>query len=179
MRFGVRHLLESERRLEAAALLTDLCFLEAKAGAGLVFDLADDLASTAHEVLPEESHRDLFRLPDQASVGSKAALSERPTGRLFQLLDQAVRADAQFLSRHPECLFQCLWNRGWWYDSPDAAGHYEAPRGGWPEDGPPWHRRGPKLHTLLERWRLEKERRTPGVVWLRSLRPPGDAAGHP
>jgi WD40 repeat protein len=32
--------------------------------------------------------------------------------------------------------------------------------------------KGPALHRLLERWRGEKEARTPGFVWLPSLRPP-------
>src|SRR5439155_162204 len=36
----------------------------------------------------------------------------------------------------------------------------------------PWEREGLKLSVLLQGWRAEKERARPGLVWLRSLRPP-------
>jgi WD40 repeat protein len=88
------------------------------------------------------------------------------------LLEQALRTDIHFLERHPKTLFQCLWNRCWWYDSPAVARQYDPPPGGWPPEGPPWERPGPKLHQLLESWRAEKEARVPGFLWLRSLRPP-------
>src|SRR5947209_266688 len=42
----------------------------------------------------------------------------------------------------------------------------------WPPEGTPWERSGPKLYTLLERWRQAKEEQTPGVLWVRSRRPP-------
>src|SRR5436309_654503 len=83
-----------------------------------------------------------------------------------------VLNQAHFLARHPTTLFQCAWNRGWWHDCPEAARHYEPPPGGWPPEGPPWGRSGPKLHALLERWRRVKEEQTPGFLWVRSLRPP-------
>ena len=51
----------------------------------------------------------------------------RPTCKLVKLLEQAIRYDIQFVSRHPTTLFQCVWNSGWWYDCPEAAKFYEPP----------------------------------------------------
>jgi WD40 repeat protein len=149
LRYGPRTLVEAKRWDSVWRLLTDLPFLEAKTEAGLVFDLAGDLG---HAVtgLPVDHH-------------------ER---RLLRLIEEALRTDIHFLARHPSCLFQCLWNRCWWYDCPQAARQYDPPERGWPPEGPPWARPGPKLSQLLESWRRTKEGAVPGFVWLRSLRPP-------
>jgi WD40 repeat protein len=109
------------------AVLTDPALLEAKAAAGLAFALVEDFAAALAALPPE-----------------------RPGRRLVELLGRAVRRDAAFLARHPEALFQCLWNVGWWHD---RGGHGE-------------------LSALLETWRREKERHDPGFAWARSLRPP-------
>ncbi len=109
---------------------TDLQTLEAKAEGGMVFDLAADLTA-AHRALP----------------------SGRPWSRNMRLLDQTLRSDLHFIARHPTTLFQCLWNLCWWYDSPQAANHYDPPEGGWGPQGRPWERPEPRLCTLLERWR--------------------------
>ncbi len=112
---------------EAAALLLDLQYVEAKAEAGLVFDLAGDFTQTLQAVPPQYPQR-----------------------RLLNLLEEAVRRDLHFLNRHPEALFQCLWNSGWWYDCPEAARHYLPPADGTGSGPPPWHHPGPKLSVLLE-----------------------------
>jgi WD40 repeat protein len=152
-RYGVRHrpghLLAAGRAGEAADLLLGLPFLEAKAQAGLVFGLAGDLTAVA-AALPEAD----------------------PRRRLLRLLEEALRTDVHFIDRHPASLFACLWNRAWWYDCPEAAEHYDPPPAGWPPEGPPWARPGPKLYELLEAWRRERQRRAPGACWVRSLRPP-------
>jgi WD40 repeat protein/serine/threonine protein kinase len=141
LRHRLGHLLAAGQVGEAAGLLTDLAFLEAKAEAGLVFELAADFGLAA------------------------AGLRGHPSGHLLRLVEEALRRDLHFLGRHPGCLFQCLWNNGWWHDCPQAAIHYE-------EGQAPGAAQGVGLHRLLERWRQEKERRQPGFVWLRSLRPP-------
>jgi WD40 repeat protein len=152
-RYGLRHrighLLAADHADHAAALLTEPRFPEAKAEAGLVFELADDYATAAAALSPGD-----------------------PRARLLLLLEEALRREIHFLSRHPSAVFQCLWNLGWWYDSSEAAGQYDAPEGGWPLEGPPWQRTGPRLCALLESWRAAKETAQPGFVWLRSLRPP-------
>jgi WD40 repeat protein len=147
------HLLDAGRGEELVELLLDLRWLEAKAPAGLVFDLAEDFSEALRR------------------VGSN-----HPRRRLLALVEEAIRADIHFIARHageyPQALFQCLWNTGWWYDCPEAARYYEAPQGGWAEP-PPWKQRGPqKLHSVLEEWRRAKEAATPGFPWLRAHRPP-------
>src|SRR5262249_53348770 len=81
-----------------------------------------------------------------------------------------LRFDTHFIARHPTTLFQCLWNTAWWYDCPEAERYYT-----WDGDAgnpPPWHRPGPKLSERLEGWRPAKEAAAPGLVWVRSWRPP-------
>jgi WD40 repeat protein len=148
LRFGPRSLVETRRWDELEAVLTDLPFLEAKAAAGLAFDLLDDFA-----------------------LALRHLHAGRPAGRILALLDEALRRDLHFIVRYPATLFQCLWNSGWWYDSPQAEAYYDPPEGGWPAEGPPWERR-PRLAPLLESWRRAREERTPGPPWLCSLRPP-------
>jgi WD40 repeat protein len=134
------------------SLLTDLPFLEAKTAAGMVFDLADDFSALA------------------------AALPDGRDRRRLELLEEVLRRDIHFVDQHhkdyPQGLFQCLWNSCWWYDCPDAAKHYVEGRA--PGEGA-----GLGLCELLEAWRAEKERTTPGFVWLRSLRPPASHLGTP
>ena len=139
----------SEAWDHAVDLLTEGRFLEAKAEAGMVFDLIEDFAELL-AVLPGDAPR-------------------RP---VVALLEEVIRRDAQFIARHPTTLFQCLWNTGWWYDCPEAASHYLPSTLGQPQ---PWDQQGPKLHALLERWRAAKESDTPGFLWARSLRPPSMA----
>jgi WD40 repeat protein len=123
-----------------AGLLGDWAFLEAKAEAGLLGELVLDFADT------------LERLP--------AAHPRRP---LLRLLEEALRVDLAFLTRHPSCLFQCLWNRGWWYDAAAAGG--------------PGPRPAPGLSALLEAWRAGKERTAPPCRWVRALQPPDQLLG--
>lgn len=123
--------------------LTDLEFLEAKVEQGMVFEVAMDFA-TANAALPRDRH----------------------WAWNLRLLERALRADLSFIARHPETLFQSIWNRAWWYDCPRwAANDGDQSQEACP---PP----GPKLSELLERWRTGKEARQPGLVWLRSLLPP-------
>jgi hypothetical protein len=156
LRHHVDHLLAAGRSEEAAALLLDLPSLEARAEAGLVFDLPGHFAAVA-AALPED----------------------HPRRRLLTLLEAALRTDVHFLDRHPSALFQYLWNRCWWYDCPQAAAFSDAPPGGWPPEGPPWQCPGPKLFELLQSWRESKEQAAPGFVWVRSLRPTGVQLGSP
>jgi len=148
------HLAAAGEAEELAGIAMDLRWLEAKAEGGLVFDIPFDL----------EAARDAVPLDD-------------PRGRLLRLIAQAVRTDLQFIAGDPTTLFQCLWNRCWWYDCNEAANHYDPPEGGWGTQGPPWERDEPRLCTLVERWREEKEQREPGFVWMLSLRPPPTALG--
>lgn len=98
----IHHLLGAGKAEAAAALLLDRAFLEAKTG-----------AQRAHQ-LPSELSR----------VG--AALPVRDERRVaVELIGQAIRHDLRTIQQHPSALFQCLWNRLWWHDAPEAAHHYE------------------------------------------------------
>jgi len=146
------HLVGAGHGSEFADLLHELPWLEAKNAAGLLFDLPHDFRA-AISALPKQDDR----------------------RRILKLLDKALRRDLHFIARHredyPQGLFQCLWNYGWWYDSPQAAEHYRKPEGGW-QQPPPWEQPRLKLFPLLESWRKGKEGSTASVPWLRALRPP-------
>jgi WD40 repeat protein len=140
------HLTCAGRWDDLERLLCDLFYLEAKAQAGRVFELVQDF------------------------YGAVAAMPrEHPKHRILELLEDAIRRDLQFLTRHPHSLFQCLWNRCWWYDCPAAEKYYEEA----PVDPalPPWKRPGSKLYSLLEEWRGAKETADLRFCWLRALRP--------
>ena len=143
------HLIGAERWDDLYHVLTDFLYLETRALAGCIFDLAGDFN----------------RAISAMSVNC-------PYARVFRLLEQAIRADIHFISHHPEALFQCVWNNGWWYDCPQASAHYQEPDDGWPAYAPPWQHPGPKLHELIECWRKAKEETSPNSPWLRCLRPP-------
>jgi WD40 repeat protein len=68
----------------------------------------------------------------------------------LSLIERALRRDVHFIApntqAYPQVLFQCLWNTCWWEKSP-------------------------ALTSLMESWRKQKEQRTPGFAWLRSMRP--------
>ena len=139
---------------DTLGILTDLSWLEAKVGAGQVFDLIEDF-STAIETIDQDHHR----------------------RRTIELLEEAVRRDVYFIHRHredyPQALFQCLWNTAWWYDCPAAAVHYVEPEGGWTAWNAPWRQPDEaKLYPLLERWRKVREQSVGHFPWLRSHRPP-------
>jgi WD40 repeat protein len=145
------HFIAAGRVRELADLLHDLRWLEAKNQAGLAFDLCQEFVQT------------VASLPEDDGVRRRLAL-----------LGVAVRRDVHFMDRHartyPQGLFQCLWNSCWWHDCPQTAAHYE-------EGQVPGPDAGVGLYRLLESWRAEKERQTPGFVWLRSLRPPSTHLG--
>ena len=103
------------------------------------------------------------------------AVADLPAGkqrRIFGQIDRALGMDAWFLARYPDALFQCLWYRLWWLDSPRAAEFYKVPAESGPEHRPPWEHSDAPLHGLLESWLADKKRREPDFVWLRPLHPP-------
>ncbi len=152
------HLIAAGRAGELVDLLHELRWLEAKNEAALTFDLTADFRDALGAIPADDSRRKILRL-----------------------LDEALRRDIHFIARHatdyPQALFQCLWNTAWWYDTPEAAQHYEPPPGGSPTEGPPWQLEGPKLSHLLEQWKQAKESRQRALRLLRSLRPPAQHLG--
>ena len=119
----------------------------------------------------------IFELVKDFSAAIAAMPADHPRNRNLCLLEEAIRRDVHFISRHPTTLFQCMWNTCWWYDCDDAEAHYEPhyepPSGGWPTLGPPWQfPLEQRLCSILESWRRAKEAATPGFPWLRCHRPP-------
>jgi WD40 repeat protein len=73
--------------------------------------------------------------------------------RMLEEIESFIRCDANFLFRHPTCLFQCMWNRG----SSDL-GLAEGV-GGRPDASP--------LNSLLGTWRDARRRSIPHQPWVR------------
>jgi hypothetical protein len=94
-------------------------------------------------------HTMIFDLVKDFTDVLDAMPADHPRRRILKLLDEAIRRDVHFIDRHPTTFFQCMWNTCWWYDCPEAAGHYVAPESGW-SNPPPWQRDGEKLYVLLE-----------------------------
>jgi WD40 repeat protein len=145
LRYLPSHLLEAEQWEEAYDLLTTLGYVEAKAEAGYVDDLAADLMATAQAA------------PKDCSA----------KGRILRVLGQAIEYEMGFLRRHPECVFQVCWNRGWWYDAEETSHFFEAAG---PGHLPPWEKDGSKAQSVLESWKTAYGSRT----WIRRLVPPND-----
>jgi len=125
--------------------------------------------------------------------GALAAMPpDHPRHHMLGLLEEALRRDIHFIDRHPTTLFQCMWNRCWWYDCPEAAKYYVLPREMplFPRllrslcrllrrrkrqacsPHPPSTSPGTRLSLLMERAREMHKGRHPASPWLRSLRPP-------
>jgi WD40 repeat protein len=137
VRNGPAHMIRAHRRDDLYALLTNPAFLAAKARAGMAFELTQDLGR-AVSAFPEPT----------------------PARRAAELLAEALAADLDFVHRHRDALPQCLYNRGWWYDGPDASACYDQADGHGPR---PWE--SPILAPLLAA-------APPARPWVRSLRPP-------
>jgi WD40 repeat protein len=151
----LRHHLVSAARLDdLSQLLCEPRWLEFKCENDLTFDVPLDFAS-ALAALPASDSR----------------------AGVLRLLDEAFRRDIHFVARHPDSLFQCMWNSCWWYGNPASADHYATPD----DRGAPPHpdAGGQRLTTILEAWRKDKGRRTPPFPWIRSLRPPTTRLGGP
>lgn len=140
------HLARAHEADRLFSLLTSIAFLDAKVGAVSIPALLSDL-TTAVGVAGMAQHA-------------------RET---LNVLAQGIQSDLHFLSRNPQCLFQCLWNSCWWYDSGEAQHHYESATAQERALSPRRSRLG--LHRLLERWRAQKEAKN-GFLWLRSIRAP-------
>ena len=173
LRFGPAHLMSAAEHdprhwNQLEELLTDIFFLEAKAQAGFVFDLATDLSS-AWQAMP----------------------ADRPKRTILKLLAEAIRREIYFIDEHaddyPQGLFQCVWNLAWWYGNPEAAPYYQHDAQNISQNGKVAEVDDPEadgqrevgtvLVQLLERWLREKKLATPGFHWLRSRRPPDVALG--
>jgi hypothetical protein len=142
------HLLDAGQWEKAHDLLTTLAYVEAKAKAGYVGDLAEDFKAAA-ETAPR---------------------GRRVEARILRVLGRAIEHEMAFLRRHPELVFQVCWNRGWWTDAETTGRYFEVEERAAEDYQPPRAREGPKVSDLLERWRRERTK----VPWVRRLLPSDD-----
>jgi len=84
--------------------------------------------------------------------------------KILRLLNEGLRRDIHFIARHSQnysqALFQCLWNSCRWYDRPKATACSDE-----------------RLTPLLERWLTDRNQRSPGFLWVRSVCPPNEPLG--
>src|SRR4051812_15014934 len=114
----------------------------------------------------------IFELIRDLAEALEGIPGDHPRNGVLRLVHRAIRLDAYFVDRHPTTFFQCLWNSGWWTDSPEAAKHFEPLGSSWPAEGPPWERPGAKLSVLLEGWHSIRNSQRTACPWVRMLRPP-------
>lgn len=139
---------------------------------GFVHDFAFIEAKAAHGLLPSLKH-------DLDAVARWLESEGEPGAELAQDLADAILAEMPFLERHPETLFQCLWNLLWWADSPTAVEWQNCTPAPTLNDSdaqrtiPPC---GPGA-ALMELWRTWKETSQPGFSWLRAVSPPDRQPG--
>ena len=121
----------------------------------------------------------VFVLVAELNEGISILSLDRPERRLLVLIREAIRRETMFLAEHPDRLFQCVWNLGWWYDGPltrmfyrpdETVGRVLLPVAEWSEQG----RAGVHilLSTWLEQWRAGRQVERPGATWVRALTPP-------
>jgi hypothetical protein len=131
------------------SVLLDISFLEAKAQAGLVFELATDFSEAVH-----------------------AMPVDHPQRQTLQLIRCALGADLQFIAEYPSTLFQCLWNRCWWHDCSASTNYFEQSPPGLKKDETEIQIFETSLAEIMQGWLQQKQQSSPQFYWLRSLRPP-------
>jgi len=139
-------LLQTQEWEKIEDLLTNLFFLEAKSEADLVFQLATDFKK-AVAVVPKYRFKQHF----------------------LRLISESLDRDIHFISNHPTTIFQCLWNRCWWYDHPAAVNFFEIVSDS--TSTAPWDLPEPRLYNLLEKWHEDKKQKLIDFTWVRALRP--------
>ncbi len=134
-RFLARHLIEGENWLGVEHLLLDeFLFLEECVQYGLLGELVDAYR-TANDRIP-------------VSLGLERRW-------MLPLIRQAIQNDLEFLTDHPDRLFQSVFNSCWWFDCP-WAGHPFFGLAGDFRSKPPWERDRKKLYQLMESWLSKK-----------------------
>lgn len=143
------HLTGARKWDDLSRVLTDWRFLETKVtgATSSVFDLLIDYNLATGSIPGDHHHTPLLRL-----------------------LGEILSIDGQFIAAHPETLFQCFWNRGYWHDSPVAHEYFELGISAGRNGG------SPALWEFVDKWRAERrdKAKTP---WIRYIRPPTERLG--
>ncbi|BBM83370.1 DUF4062 domain-containing protein [Candidatus Uabimicrobium amorphum] len=146
-------LLWAEQYEHLLKIFGDIRFLEAKCEQKMVADLDYDLRIALEG--------EAVRIPEGLEVQITAQV--QISRDILLLLRRILQMDIQFLGRHGKYLFQSLWNRGFWHDSPQSKKYYHE------IVNAPWDTDGAKLYQLVEYWRAQKMHDK--FTWVQSLRP--------
>ena len=152
------HLICTQKWEEIFQLMTDLDFLENKVAAGLIDELNQDYAFLLKK-LKKISQDPEIKVP----FGDKFITINSNT---LEIIANALNLDSEFLNKNPESLFQSLWNRCYWYDSPEYKKHYVSSY----SLNKQFLNKKEKLHKLMEMWQSKKEEQA-GFVWLKTIKP--------
>ncbi len=181
------HWIKAKNWQKALQLLTNLEFLEAKANAGMIAELSQDIAFFLQECKEnisisldknftqvdkpseitnanEPVEAIIEELPNEDENSQQSNIVVNKTN--LEILQRALLADLSFLTRHPQQIFQSLWNRCYWYDSPKSAQHYTYTESKGKKL--PWGTTSP-IHPVVEYWRTQKQKQN--ILWLESKRP--------
>ncbi|WP_372370278.1 DUF4062 domain-containing protein [Candidatus Uabimicrobium sp. HlEnr_7] len=149
----------AEKQSELLNTLSDLHFLEAKCSRGMLSGLLEDFERALHNQT----------VPIDENLNVSHPGSGKTNKETLRLIARALNLDLQFIRRHPEQLFQCLWNRCYWHDSPITAKHHV--KDAFKQGELPWHRNNDKcIYHLAEHWRRIKESDR-NFAWIKSNRP--------
>lgn len=148
LRHQVRHLVAVGAWDDLEYVLLKLRFWEATAEHGMTYGLVDDFL------------RALGSLPE-----------DRPRYGMLRLMEESLQRHARFIEAHPNALFQCMWNSCCAGGESAAAEQTESSPSHATTEPTSQNALTDDLCQLMEEWRNDKERRTDGFVWLRSLSP--------
>lgn len=134
------HQIASKQIDELYATLTDFEFIDSKVKIGKTYELLEDYKKAI-----------------------ELDLSKKYT--VLNLLAKAFQVEANFIARHPESLFQSMYNRCWWHDHPTTENYYENIKS-------EQNLSQKNLSKLVESWSNVNSVMNPGFRWLKSLQPP-------
>lgn len=144
-----------EKYEDLLLLLSNLTFIETKCKNGMT----DHLVKDFQNIFQDEERK----IPENLVVSNP--LRAWVDIYVIHCIMRAFEIDIQFIRRHPDLVFQSLWNRCYWHDAPISPKHYEEAI-----SHPAQKQRKATAYMLMERWRSRKEQ-TRGFIWLKSKRP--------
>jgi WD40 repeat protein len=156
----VRFITQSGDVLYNTRKLTELPFHQTAAGSiGNVYKTLIDFIFIDSKVKTGKAYE---LMEDFQQAISLNGIEDHP---LLILITKALRNDINFIARHPDTLFQCLFNSCWWHDHPGKIDFLKEPIDEFTNSNN-------KLYALMEEWEKTKATIEPGFYWLKSLQPP-------
>ncbi len=159
-------------------------FIERKCLAGMCDGLLEDWLRILHDpvvAVPEQTEYFLSVRPSTRRLLKSDFIGNNPSSKnveiqnisnptdilinrkTIQILAKILQLDLNFVRNHPKHIFQCLFNRGYWYDAPEASSYYDTKTQG---DKDPRN----SFTRLLEYWQRSKQNDL-SKTWAKSQRP--------